>query len=61
MKKILIFTSLCVALTISSNAQRTDTTGVKKDMPAKAGPKAFGEVITKKAVSQKGVFSVHFL
>jgi hypothetical protein len=30
-------------------------------MPAKAGPKAFGEVITKKAVSQKGVFSVHFL
>ncbi|MEK0423005.1 MAG: hypothetical protein RLZ95_915 [Bacteroidota bacterium] len=61
MKKILIFTSLCVVLTISSNAQRPDTAGVKKDMPAKAGPKAFGEVITKKAVSQKGVFSVHFL
>ena len=65
MKKILIFTSLCVALTISSNAQRPDqaqrTDSVKKDMPAKVGPKAFGEVITKKAVSQKGVFSVHFL
>ena len=65
MKKILIFTSLCVVLTISSNAQRPDqaqrTDSVKKDMPAKVGPKAFGEVITKKAVSQKGVFSVHFL
>jgi hypothetical protein len=67
MKKILIFSSLCVALTISSNAQRPDfaqrpdTAGVKKEMPPKAGPKAFGEVITKKAVSQKGVFSVHFL
>ena len=65
MKKILIFTSLCVVLTISSNAQRPDQAqrpdSVKKDMPAKAGPKAFGEVITKKAVSQKGVFSVHFL
>jgi len=68
MKKILIFTILCVVLTISSNAQRpdnaqrpTDTAGVKKEMPPKAGPKAFGEVITRKAVSQKGVFSVHFL
>jgi hypothetical protein len=67
MKKILIFSSLCVVLTISANAQRPDfaqrpdTAGVKKDMPAKAGPKAFSEVITKKAVSQKGVFSVHFL
>jgi hypothetical protein len=65
MKKILIFTSFCVVLTISSNAQRPDQAqrpdSVKKDMPAKVGPKAFGEVITKKAVSQKGVFSVHFL
>ena len=65
MKKILIFTSLCVVLTISSNAQRPDqaqrTDSIKKDMPAKVGPKAFGEGITKKAVSQKGVFSVHFL
>ena len=66
MKKILIFSSLCVVLTISSNAQRPDmsqrpdTSGAKKDGPAKAGPKAFGDVITKKAVSQKGVFNVHF-
>ncbi len=67
MKKILIFTSLCVVLTASSIAQRPDfaqrqdTAGAKKEMPPKAGPKAFSEVITKKAVSQKGVFSVHFL
>ena len=67
MKKNLIFTSLCVVLTISSYAQRPDfaqrpdTAGIKKEMPPKAGPKAFGEVITKKALSQKGVFSVHFL
>jgi hypothetical protein len=66
MKKILVFSSLCVALTISSNAQRPDlsqrqdTSGAKKDGPAKAGPKAFSDVITKKAVSQKGVFNVHF-
>ena len=66
MKKILVFTSLCVVLTISSNAQRPDlaqrpdTAGVKKDMPPKTGPKAFSEVITKKTISQKGVFTVHF-
>ncbi len=66
MKKILVFSSLCVFLTISSNAQRPDmsqrpdTSGAKKDGPAKAGPKAFGDVITKKAISQKGVFNVHF-
>jgi hypothetical protein len=42
--------------------QRPDTSGIKKDTPpVKTGPKAFGEVITKKAVSQKGVFTVHFL
>jgi hypothetical protein len=41
-------------------SQRPDTSGAKKDGPAKAGPKAFGDVITKKAVSQKGVFNVHF-
>ena len=42
--------------------QRPDTSGVKKDIhPVKTGPKAYGEVITKKAVSQKGVFTVHFL
>jgi hypothetical protein len=41
--------------------QRPDTSGVKKDIPTvKTGPKAYGEVITKKAVSQKGVFTVHF-
>jgi hypothetical protein len=41
--------------------QRPDTSGVKKDIPpVKTGPKAYGEVITKKAVSQKGVFTVHF-
>lgn len=67
MKKILVFSSLCVVLTVSSNAQRPDfaqrpdTASAKKEMPPKAGPKAFSEVITKKAVSQKGVFSVHFL
>jgi hypothetical protein len=34
--------------------QRPDTSGVKKDIPpVKTGPKAYGEVITKKAVSQK--------
>jgi hypothetical protein len=48
-----------------TQAQRNDTSamagGFKRDMPAKVGPKAFSEVITKKAVSQKGVFSVHFL
>ncbi len=59
MKKILVFTSLCVVLTISLNAQKTDTASGKKDMPAKSGPKAFSEFITKKAVSQKGVFTVH--
>ena len=36
--------------------------GIKKDTPpVKTGPKAFGELITKKAVSQKGVFTVHSL
>ena len=60
MKKILVFTSLCVVLTFSSNAQKTDTTSTKKEGPAKSGPKAFADLITKKAVSQKGVFTVHF-
>jgi hypothetical protein len=60
MKKLLVFTSLCVVLTTSVNAQKMDTSSVKKDGPAKPGPKAFGDVITKKAVSQKGVFNVHF-
>ena len=60
MKKILVFTSLCVVLTISLKAQKADTASGKKDLPAKSGPKAFSEFITKKAVSQKGVFTVHF-
>jgi hypothetical protein len=64
MKKILVFTSLCVVLTLSLTAQKADTTsaqnGPKKEGPAKTGPKAFSELITKKAVSQKGVFTVHF-
>jgi len=74
MKKITVLLSLCVTMTYSLQAQRpegrpdarpTDSSlsaGPRRDMPpAKTGPKAFGEVITKKAVSQKGVFSVHFL
>jgi len=64
MKKILVFTSLCVILTFSSNAQKADTStaqnGAKKDNPIKTGPKAFSDLITKKAISQKGVFTVHF-
>jgi len=67
MKKILAITSLCVMMTGLVNAQRNapiaDTssaaTGAKKDMPAKTGPKSFKEFITKKAVTQKGVFTVH--
>jgi hypothetical protein len=60
MKKFLVFTSLCVVLTISLNAQKTDTAIGKKDTPAKTGPKSYSDFITKKAVSQKGVFTVHF-
>ncbi len=60
MKKFLVFTSLCVVLTISLNAQKTDTASGKKDLPAKTGPKSFNDFITKKAISQKGVFTVHF-
>lgn len=76
MKKILVAAGLLAVLQISTYAQRpgprpdqmpvpkTDTSalsGPKKDIiPAKPGPKSFGEIITKKAVSQKGVFTVHF-
>ena len=60
MKKFLVFSSLCVLMTLTLNAQRADTASAKKEGPAKAGPKPYGEVITKKAVSQKGVFTVHF-
>ena len=68
MKKILAITSLCVMMTSLVNAQRNapiaDTSsaaaGAKKDLPAKIGPKAFKDLITKKAMTQKGVFTVHF-
>ena len=60
MKKYLLFSSLCVLMTLTLNAQKVDTTSAKKDGPPKAGPKPYGEVITKKSVSQKGVFTVHF-
>ena len=60
MKKYLVFSSLCVLMTLSLNAQRADTASAKKEGPAKAGPKPYSDVITKKAISQKGVFTVHF-
>ena len=60
MKKFLVFSSLCVLMTLTLNAQRAVTASAKKEGPAKAGPKPYAEVITKKAVSQKGVFTVHF-
>lgn len=67
MRKILAITSLCVLMTGLVSAQRNapavDTSaaaaGAKKDIPAKTGPKSFKEFITKKAVTQKGVFTVH--
>ncbi len=65
MKRFLLSTGLVVLLATISTAQKTDTSGMsgamKKDAPAKAGPKPFSEVITKKAISQKGVFTVHSL
>ena len=69
MKKNLAIISLCVLMTGLVHAQRpippmaVDTSaaaGAKKDLPAKTGPKSFKEFITKKAVTQKGVFTVHF-
>ena len=69
MKKNLAIISLCVLMTGFVQAQRplapppvADTSaaaGAKKDLPAKTGPKSFKEFITKKAVTQKGVFTVH--
>ena len=67
MKKNLAIISLCVMMTGLVNAQRTPppladtsaTAGAKKELPAKTGPKTFKEFITKKAVTQKGVFTVH--
>ena len=55
MKKILVFSSLCVLLTISLKAQKADTTSVKKEAPAKTGPKSFKDFIGKKQ-SLKMVF-----
>lgn len=65
MKKILAITSLCVFLTICVRAQKVDTAtsqnGAKKEAPAKPGPKAFKDFITKKTITQNGVFTTHFL
>ena len=64
MKKNLLFSSLLMLGFLPLIAQKPDTTslsaGPKKETPSKPGPKAFSEIITKKAISQKGVFSVHF-
>jgi hypothetical protein len=40
-------------------ADTSAAAGAKKEPPAKTGPKTFKEFITKKAVTQKGVFTVH--
>jgi hypothetical protein len=40
-------------------ADTSAAAGAKKEPPAKTGPKSFKEFITKKAVTQKGVFTVH--
>ena len=64
MKKNLLLTLLLLQGFLPLLAQKSDTTGLsagpKKEAPSKPGPKAFSEVITKKAISQKGVFTVHF-
>ena len=67
MRKILTITILCVIMTSFLKAQKNapiaDTSnsaaGAKKDLPVKTGPKSFKEFISKKAVTQKGVFTVH--
>lgn len=72
MKKIVVAIGFLGLLQTNLSAQRpgprTDeksdssvSSGIKKETtPPKIGPKSFGEIITKKAISQKGVFSVHF-
>mgnify|MGYP003703911749 FL=1 len=64
MKKILLLSTLFLVGTLPIFAQKSDSTnqgaGPRRDVPAKTGPKTFAEFITKKAVSQKGVFTVHF-
>ncbi len=68
MKKNLAIISLCVLMTGFVHAQRplsppvadsSAAAGAKKAPPAKTGPKSFKEFITNKAVTQKGVFTVH--
>ncbi|MEY4457287.1 MAG: hypothetical protein RLY15_1551 [Bacteroidota bacterium] len=61
MKKILVLSSLCVLMTISLMAQKADTTAVKKEAPAKPGPKSFKDFISKKAVTKTGLFTTHFM
>jgi len=63
MKKNHVFSLLFLLGSISLLAQKSDTIGSsspKKEMPSKTGPKAFEDVINKKAISQKGVFAVYF-
>jgi hypothetical protein len=65
MKKLLFLAGFVVLTSTNIIAQKNDTSGMaaglKKDAGPKTGPKAYSEVITKKAISQKGVFSVHSL
>jgi hypothetical protein len=61
MKKILVLSSLCVFMTISLMAQKADTTAVKKEAPAKTGPKSFKDFISKKAITKSGLFTTHFM
>ena len=61
MKKILVLSSLCVLMTTSIKAQKADTTSVKKEAPAKPGPKAFKDFISKKAITKNGLFTTHFM
>jgi hypothetical protein len=63
MKKNHVFFLLFLLGSLSLLAQKSDTirsSSTKKEMASKPGPKAFKEVITKNAISQKGVFTVHF-
>ncbi|NBT07406.1 MAG: DUF5117 domain-containing protein [Chitinophagia bacterium] len=64
MKKNLLFSALFLLGFFPILAQKSDSTGIsagpKKETATKQGPKAFADIISKKAVSQKGVFTVHF-
>jgi len=58
---------ICLGLSVSSIAQQTPASNpaIKKaatpasPTPAKSGPKPFKEVITEKAITQRGLFTVH--